>query len=55
MVNSVAYINNGNMPKNLDSAEKLFDYIGRRMDSLQTRNIIRRVGPAKGGHWEVVG
>ena len=30
-------------------------YIGRRMDSLQTRNIIRRVGPAKGGHWEVVG
>ena len=25
MVNSVAYINNGNMPKNLDSAEKLFD------------------------------
>lgn len=24
MVNSVAYINNGNMPKNLDSADKLF-------------------------------
>ena len=29
-------------------------YIGRCMDSLQARNIIRRVGPDKGGYWEVV-
>ena len=29
-------------------------YVGRCMDSLQARNIIRRVGPDKGGYWEVV-
>ena len=29
-------------------------YVGRCMDSLQVRNIIRRVGPDKGGYWEVV-
>ena len=29
-------------------------YVGRCMDSLQARNIIRRVGPDKGGHWEVL-
>jgi predicted HTH transcriptional regulator len=30
-------------------------YIGRCMDSLQSRNIIRRIGPDKGGYWEVTG
>ena len=29
-------------------------YVGRCMDSLQSRNIIRRVGPDKGGYWEVL-
>ena len=29
-------------------------YVGRCMDSLQARKIIRRIGPDKGGHWEVV-
>ena len=29
-------------------------YVGRCMDSLQTRKIIRRVGPDKGGYWEVL-
>ena len=29
-------------------------YIGRCMDGLQKNNIIRRVGPDKGGHWELV-
>ena len=29
-------------------------YVGRCMDSLQARNIIRRIGPDKGGYWEVV-
>ena len=29
-------------------------YVGRCMDSLQAHNIIRRVGPDKGGYWEVV-
>ena len=29
-------------------------YVGRCMDSLQARNIIRRVGPDKGGYWEVL-
>lgn len=30
-------------------------YVGRCMDSLQARKIIRRVGPDKGGYWEVLG
>ncbi len=30
-------------------------YVGRCMDSLQSRNIIRRIGPDKGGYWEVSG
>ena len=30
-------------------------YIGRCMDSLQARKIIRRIGPDKGGYWEVLG
>ena len=29
-------------------------YIGRCMDDLQKRQIIRRVGPKKGGHWEMI-
>ena len=29
-------------------------YVGRCMDSLQARNIIRRVDPDRGGYWEVV-
>ena len=29
-------------------------YVGRCMDSLQARKIIRRVGPDKGGYWEVL-
>ena len=29
-------------------------YVGRCMDSLQARNIIRRVGPDKGGYWEAL-
>ena len=29
-------------------------YVGRCMDSLQARNIIRRIGPDKGGYWEVL-
>ena len=29
-------------------------YVGRCMDSLQVRKVIRRIGPDKGGHWEVV-
>ncbi|MBP5321095.1 MAG: winged helix-turn-helix transcriptional regulator, partial [Kiritimatiellae bacterium] len=29
-------------------------YVGRCMDSLQARKIIRRIGPDKGGYWEVV-
>ena len=29
-------------------------YVGRRMDSLQARKIIRRIGPDKGGYWEVL-
>ena len=29
-------------------------YVGRKLLELQARNIIRRVGPDKGGHWEVV-
>ena len=28
-------------------------YVGRCMDSLQARKVIRRVGPDKGGSWEV--
>ena len=28
-------------------------YIGRCMDDLQSRKVIRRVGPDKGGRWEV--
>ena len=27
--------------------------VGRCMDSLQAHNIIRRIGPDKGGYWEV--
>ena len=30
-------------------------YVGRCMDSLQARRIIRRIGPDKGGYWEVLG
>ena len=30
-------------------------YVGRCMDSLQARKIIRRIGPDKGGYWEVLG
>ena len=30
-------------------------YVGRCMDSLQSRKIIRRIGPDKGGYWEVLG
>ena len=29
-------------------------YIGRCMDELQKRQIVRHVGPKKGGHWELV-
>ena len=29
-------------------------YIGRKLLGLQVRNIIRRVGPDKGGYWEVL-
>ena len=29
-------------------------YIGRKLLGLQARNIIRRVGPDRGGYWEVV-
>ena len=29
-------------------------YIGRCMDDLQKRQIIRRVGPKKGGQWEMI-
>ena len=29
-------------------------YVGRCMDSLQSRGLIRRIGPDKGGVWEVV-
>lgn len=29
-------------------------YIGRCMDDLQKRQIINRIGPKKGGHWELV-
>ena len=29
-------------------------YVGRCMDSLQARKIIRRIGPDKGGYWEVL-
>ena len=29
-------------------------YVGRKLLGLQARNIIRRVGPDKGGYWEVV-
>ena len=29
-------------------------YVGRKLLGLQLRNIIRRVGPDKGGYWEVV-
>ena len=29
-------------------------YVGRKLLELQAGNIIRRVGPDKGGHWEVV-
>lgn len=29
-------------------------YIGRKLLDLQARNIIRRIGPDKGGHWEIV-
>ncbi|MBN1958679.1 MAG: HTH domain-containing protein, partial [Desulfuromonadales bacterium] len=28
--------------------------IERNLQSLQTRGRIRRIGPAKGGHWEVI-
>ena len=30
-------------------------YVGRCMDALQAKGVIRRVGPDKGGIWEVVG
>ena len=30
-------------------------YIGRKLLELQVRNIIRRIGPDKGGYWEVLG
>ena len=30
-------------------------YVGRCMDALQAKGMIRRVGPDKGGVWEVVG
>ena len=30
-------------------------YVGRCMDSLQARKIIRRIGHDKGGYWEVLG
>ena len=29
-------------------------YVGRCMGDLQKRHIIRRIGPSKGGHWELV-
>ena len=29
-------------------------YIGRKLLELQVRNIIRRIGPDKGGYWEVL-
>ena len=29
-------------------------YVGRKLLGLQARNIIRRVGPDKGGYWEVL-
>ena len=29
-------------------------YVGRCMGDLQKRRIIRRIGPSKGGHWELV-
>ena len=29
-------------------------YIGRKLLGLQARNIIRRVGPDKGGYWEAL-
>ena len=29
-------------------------YIGRKLLELQVRNIIRRIGPDKGGYWEVI-
>ena len=29
-------------------------YVGRCMDSLQARQIIRRIGPDKGGEWMIV-
>ena len=30
-------------------------YVGRCMDALQAKGVIRRIGPDKGGIWEVVG
>ena len=30
-------------------------YVGRCMDSLRARKIIRRIGPDKGGYWKVLG
>ena len=30
-------------------------YIGRKLLELQVRNIIRRIGPDKGGYWEMLG
>lgn len=30
-------------------------YVTKIMGNLQTQGVIRRVGPDKGGHWEVIG
>ena len=40
------------LAKHLDVSERT---IRRDLASLQSLNILRRVGPDKGGHWEVIG
>ena len=44
------------------SRKELSEHIGinqsaiqKHLDTLKRKNIIKRIGPAKGGHWEVVG